>query len=220
MYGLPENGGTCPGASSDKGGCLNIRDGHLRQTCYMAKITQIYKAVGSVLLENTEILKDKTEDELYEVFKRTIIEFIRKSKPDELFFRLFYSGDLSSLDNAKAWARVIKEYPQVRFWQYTRSFDFIEPLLGIPNLSLYLSCDPTNYGKALIIFDKYKEDNKNLGLAWLGNGDIPIEGVKFVTCPETSGHIANTDDKGACAKCKLCINNYKTRIKSIRFIEH
>src|ERR1017187_133807 len=55
-FGLPINGGTCPGATSGAGGCLNIRDGCKRETCYMAKVTQIYKAVANTLQVNTDMV--------------------------------------------------------------------------------------------------------------------------------------------------------------------
>src|SRR4051812_48941006 len=112
-YGLPENGGTCPGATSGKGGCLDVRDGLKRPTCYMVKLTQIYKAFGEVLSQNTLLLKDKSEDELYTILESTMNEFIRKSKNEDLFFRLHTSGDFFSIEYSKAWARVIKKFDNV-----------------------------------------------------------------------------------------------------------
>src|SRR4051812_7210748 len=72
MYGLPENGGTCPGATEGKGGCLEIRDGNKRPTCYMAKVVQIYKAVGTRLTENTEALVGKSLEEMESVLTDTV----------------------------------------------------------------------------------------------------------------------------------------------------
>ena len=221
LHGLPESGGTCVGATCGKGGCLDIRDGLKRRTCYVEKITQIYKAVGKVLAENTAKVVNKPEDEIYNVLKRTVSTFARKNE-GKLFFRLHWAGDFMSVEYVSAWVRVIREFPNVRFWVYTRSFttkDLITPLIGLDNLSIFLSCDPNNVKEAMEVFDKYKDRAPGLGLAWMGNTDPEIKGEKFIVCPETSGKVKNADE-GACAKCRLCVNNYKTRIKNIRFLIH
>jgi hypothetical protein len=220
-YGLPKNGGTCPGATCGKGGCLDVRDGLKRQTCYMAKITAIYKNVGVVLEENTKTLIGKSVEEMKVVCRDTIKAFIQKSKNKDLYFRLHYSGDFFSQEYAQAWADVIMEYPEVMFWAYTRSYDFIEPLLKAKNMSLYLSCDPVNYKKAKKIYDKLKDTYVNLGLAWLGEEAPKLIGFeRFIFCPETTGKIKSTKEAGACSKCRLCIDNYKNRIKNIAFKIH
>lgn len=221
MYGLPENGGTCPGATTGQGGCLYTRDGLKRQTCYMVKIVQIYKAVGTILQKNTDVLKDKTINEMEIIIRNTINQFVKKSPADQLYFRLNYSGDIYSLELSKAWATVIKEFPKVKFWVYTRSHDLIEPLLGIKNLTLFLSVDPVNFKSGLQIYNKYKDDNNNLGLAYMGNDPPKLEGFeRFINCPETSGKLLNTSDRGACAKCRICIDNYRTRVKNVAFKIH
>lgn len=224
MYGLPENGGTCPGATTGNGGCLYIRDGLKRETCYMAKITAIYKQVGVVLADNTASLQGKTIEEMTDVCRATIQEFIRKNGNELLYFRLHYSGDFFSVEYAQAWATVIKEFPDVKFWVYTRSFreDFncVHALLGIPNLTLFLSCDPSNYEAAFTLYDQLKDTHNNLGLAWLGDNAPDKEHFRWVTCPEVSGKVKNTKDAGACSKCRLCVDNYKIRVKNIHFPIH
>lgn len=221
MYGLPENGGTCPGATCGKGGCLDVKDGNKLPTCYMSKVTTAYKAVGNVLAKNTDMLKDKSVDEMTVILKATIQEFIRKNKGDLLYFRLHYSGDFYSVDYAKAWVAAMLHFPNVHFWVYTRSFrtqtEIVESLLTVPNLTLFLSADEVNSEKALEIYEKYKDNHNNLGLAWLGNEPPDKEKYRWVTCPELSGKVKNTAESGACAKCKLCVNNYKVRVKNIHF---
>jgi len=223
MYGKPEDGGTCPGATTGAGGCLAVRDGLTRQTCYMAKIATIYKAVGVSLAKNTELVKDKSLKELRQICKETVAEFIKKNKGESLFFRLHYSGDFFSLDYAQAWADVIKEYHNVQFWTYTRSHtepnNFIETLLGIPNLTLYLSCDPSNFNDVKKVFDANKEKYNNLGMAFMGNDAPEPEVNRWVKCPEVTGKIKN-DETGACSKCRLCVDNYKIRVKNISFNIH
>ncbi len=220
MYGLPENGGTCPGATTGKGGCLDVRDGLKRPTCYMAKVTSIYKAVGTVLAENTVLVKDKTLEEIQEVCEATIQTFIQQSKGENLYFRLAYSGDFFSENYTKAWIETIKKHPEVQFWVYTRSDKFAELLLGLPNLSVYLSCDPANFKTMLEIFERNKDKHNNLGMAWLGL-DAPDPAVhRWVKCPEITNKVKNTDEAGACSKCRLCVDNFKIRIKNIEFPYH
>lgn len=190
----------------------------------MAKLVAIYKGVGAVLLENTETLAGKTLEELKEVCRNTIAGFTARLDAKLWYFRLHYSGDFFSKDYSQAWADVIKEFPDVKFWVYTRSFvgetNFIEPLLGIPNLSLYLSADPVNQDEALALYNKYSGEYNNIGLSWLGPNAPNKEELRWVTCPETSNKIKGDETKGACAKCRLCIDNYKIRIKNIQFNIH
>ena len=219
MYGLPENGGTCPGATTGKGGCLDVRDGLKRQTCYMAKIATIYKAVGNVLAENTALLTNKTVEEMTEICKATVTEFIKRSKGTDLFFRLHYSGDFFSKEYTEAWANTVKFFPQVHFWVYTRSHDLIDPLLGLDNITIFLSCDPSNFDKVYETFKEKKDKYNNLGMAFMGNEAPDQDTHRWVKCPEISGKVDN-EGSGACSKCRLCVNNYKVRVKNIQFPIH
>jgi len=220
MFGLPENGGTCPGATCGNGGCLDVKDGRKRPTCYMAKLVDTYKGVGPVLDKNTEMLKGKSVEEMKVVLRATVQEFSKKAGGFP-YFRLHYSGDFFSVDYAQAWAEVMLEFPDITFWAYTRSFrtqtTIVETLAKVPNLTLFLSADPVNGEQALALFEKLKDDHKNLGLAWLGDEPPDKEKYRWVTCPELSGKVKNTDESGACAKCRLCVNNYKVRVKNIHF---
>jgi hypothetical protein len=220
-HGLPENGGTCPGATFGKGGCLDVRDGLKRKTCYSEKLVKIYPAFGERIDRNYMLVRDKPLEEIKQVCRETVQAFIQKSKGEDLCFRLHMVGDFHSEDYTNAWAAVIKEFPNVHFWAYTRSDEYAELLFGIPNLSIYLSCDPVNFNKMHVLFKLNRDKYPNLGLAWMGNNPPALEGLdRFVTCPETSGKIQSTGDKGACSKCKLCINNFKTRIKNVAFKIH
>jgi len=219
-YGLPKNGGTCPGATLGAGGCLDVRDGHKRETCYMAKVTSIYKAVGNVLQSNTDLLKNKSVEEMTDILTNTINQFIKKN-PDKKnwFFRLHYSGDFFSEDYARAWAATISKFPEVRFWVYTRSHECAKYFTETRNLTFYFSVDPVNYKKAIEVYGKYKK-YPHYAMAWMGNNAPDQETHRWVTCPETSGKLRNTPDNGACARCRLCVDNYVYKVKNIRFEIH
>lgn len=217
-YGLPINGGTCPGATKGEGGCLNIRDGNVRETCYMVKITQIYKGVGKVLQENTSLLKGKSKEEMVEILTNTINEFIRINKGQNLFYRLHYSGDFFSEDYTKAWATTINKFPNVKFWVYTRSHSFVKHLVGCKNLAIYISIDPANLTSGYKVYETFA-NHTNVGIAFMGN-NVP-EDRRWVQCPEITGKVKNTPDYGACSKCQLCFTyTDKIKLRNIQFPIH
>lgn len=68
-------------------------------------------------------------------------------------FRWHVSGDVFSLEYAEFIADVCRESAAVEHWIYTRSFEFLGPLIGAAtinggNLAVNLSCDRDNYVEA------------------------------------------------------------------------
>lgn len=183
----------------------------------MAKIVQIYKSVGARLSDNTRLVVGKSYSDMVPVIRASVQRFVEDNEEKDWYFRLHYSGDFFSADYAKAWATVINEFPKVKFWVYTRSFHLVQYLVDCTNLTVMLSIDPVNKEKGLALARLY-ETRPNIGLAWLGK-EKP-EGFRWVTCPETSGILENTKERGACAKCRLCIDRYKTKVKNIQFLIH
>jgi hypothetical protein len=217
-FGRPDTGGTCPGATKGAGGCLCLKkEGGKVATCYMAKLVKVWPSVGKSLQSNTDLIQDKTYKEMVDILTLTVEEFITKNSGENLYFRLHYSGDFFSKTYAKAWVEVIKKYGNVHFWVYTRSFDCAPLFVDIKNVTIFLSVDPVNYKKGLAVYEKYKDVN-NLGMAWMGN--TPPVSQRWVTCPETSGKLKNTAERGACGKCRLCVDNYVTKVKNIQFLIH
>lgn len=218
-FGLPKDGGTCVGATTGKGGCLDVRTGKKRETCYMAKITQIYKAVGEVLNKNTSLLVGKSYQEMVSVFTNTFQNFVDKNKKEHWFFRCTYSGDFFSKECAQAFVAACSKFPEVQFWLYTRSHQFVEILSTAPNVAVYLSADPANKKSAYEVYRKLDHRN-NVGICIMGN-DEKLDDIRFVTCPETSGKVSNKPENGACSRCRLCFTyNDKIKLRPIRFLIH
>lgn len=219
LYGLPENGGTCPSATSGKGGCLEQKTGRITKTCYMDKITRLYPALYDILEFNTSLVKGKSEEEITEVYISTLQEFVRLNPEKELwFFRWFYSGDIEDDNSCNALITACKTFPEIRFWLYTRSHKYISKLANVANLAVYLSLDRINEKEGLKTYQELGPRN-NVGLAYMGNPTI--EGEKFIKCPETFGVIENTSTIGACSKCKLCFTfNEKIKLRNIMFKVH
>ena len=218
-FGLPSNGGTCPGATTGEGGCLDVRDGRKRPTCYMAKVVQIYKAVGNILQKNTDLLKKQDRAGMAEILKNTFQDFVDRTAPDQLYYRLLYSGDVFSEDFAYAVVDACKAFPQVKFWVYTRSHQYAEILVQAGNLAVYLSVDPVNLERGRAVYKRLTPDYTNIALAYLG--PAVEDGVKYVNCPETHGKIENTTKSGACSRCKLCFTyTAEIRLRNIQFKIH
>jgi hypothetical protein len=225
MYGN-EGNGTCPGATTGKGGCMEpivTGSGTIRRVCYMDKVARIYKGVANVLLKNTELLKEKSYEEMVVILRNTVLKWLLNGGYKAQYLRIHASGDFFSEDYARAWVRIMKEWPNVKFWVYTRSFtetlNVVPILIQAPNLALYLSCDPVNIEVALKVFEAYP-DTKNLGLAYMGN-NTPDVGIKFIKCPEITGKVKNEKGVGACSKCRLCFTyNNNLRLRNIGFNIH
>ena len=217
MWGRPENGGTCPGATSGAGGCLSCVGKRTLPTCYMARICSTYPTVQDTLKYNTAQVRYMVYPAILEVIRNTLQEFVKRDKGRAPYFRIHYSGDFCSEPYAKAWATAIREYPDIKFWVYTRSLDWVKLFAGIKNISVFISCDPINKDAAFAKFEELKQYT-NIGIAWMGN-EAPSE-LRWVKCPEVTGILKNTKECGACSKCRLCIDRYKTRLKNIQFNIH
>jgi len=223
-FGLLSDGGTCPGATQGAGGCLDVRTGKKRETCYMAKVVQIYKAVGTILDNNTKLIKDKPKEEITQVLINTFQNFVDRNEKKYWFYRITYSGDIVSREFAEALVEACTRFPEVKFWLYTRSFTkqypYADILVKAPNLAVYLSLDPVNKLEGLEVYNRLKDKFNNIGLAHLSE-PVNIDNVKFVPCPETYGKISNTAKRGACAACRLCFTyNDKIKLRAIKFKLH
>ncbi len=119
---------TCPGASA---WCL--------RHCYAHRYEQIRPACQKAYASNLALTQDM------KAFSRLVIGILPRIMPS---FRLHVSGDFFSADYASAWVRICSEFPQTRFWGYTRSWavpDLLEPLerlREINNVQLFASTDP------------------------------------------------------------------------------
>lgn len=222
LHGRPENGGTCPGSTSGAGGCLSLkRVGGVNATCYVDKLVKAYPSFGKVLQRNTELLRGKTQAEMEVILSATVEAFVKRNKDKSLHFRLHTSGDFFSEDYALAWAATISKYPNVRFWTYTRSLWAVPLLMECRNLSIYISSDAVNYIDAKLVYDVCHLGHPNVGICYMGNIGTQPPGERWVVCPEVSGKIQNDKDRGACAKCRLCLTyNDNLKLRKIQFPIH
>lgn len=200
-FGLPSGKAfSCPGATSV---CERI--------CYAGFFERMYTGVRNLLENNWQILTNSSRGEMVghltemiEEFRAETLRYQSKGKNAELKFRIHWDGDFFSQDYAEAWAEVIRAFPDVQFWAYTRSFEFAPILKGIPNLSLYLSVDKDNLPAARKVpgvrwayLDETMADAKTVMVA--------ERGKPGAACPENTKQIPLITDKvGACISCNLC----------------
>lgn len=199
-FGLPSGKAySCPGATSV---CEKI--------CYAGKLEKIYKGVKDVLLNNWELLKNADQLEMEALLYQMIDEFDKDcvKRNAEKLFRIHWDGDFFNEAYTHAWKNVIKAWPNIQFWVYTRS-DFAVPILtGVDNLALYFSTDDDNWELGA----KLKETN-GVKLAYLANNFamgkermLQIVTKSAIPCPENAKKIPLISDKGsACVTCGQCV---------------
>jgi hypothetical protein len=218
LEGLPEYGGTCPGATEGKHGCQSVKEGRKLPICYVTNSRARYPSIDAILKHNTYILVGKKPD-LDERITMMCLEVERflnelnwynnkelkkdaKHRPVEPFYRWHWAGDIPDEEYAMAMAATMGNYPKVNFWGYTRSLDFVPILDTIENMKLYLSMDPENDEEVLRVFSRRrKKTGSNLSLAWMGVERPSISDTRFVSCPVDTGAM---DLMQACKRCRLC----------------
>lgn len=164
---LPGPEGTCPMATTTKGGCCYLAPGRKNPECYVYNIMSAYGAVRGVLQYNTDLLKKATTAEktklLTAEFKRfRSIEL--KQKDPQLFYRIHWAGDIFDEDYLIALQAAMSEFPDITFWCYTRTLPYAQWLAeNTPNLILYISLDSVNLVPGLQAYYNAKASDKYRG---------------------------------------------------------
>ncbi|AXC33553.1 hypothetical protein SEA_SHAM4_94 [Mycobacterium phage Sham4] len=199
--GLPSGRGfSCPEATDF---CSEI--------CYAGRLEKVYKGVSAVLLHNWEVLSTATFEEMVVLLGEMIAEFVKESDKRKApkIFRIHWDGDFFSGAYVAAWARVIRDFPDVQFWAYTRVQTAAVFLHSqkLSNLALYFSGDRDNLTIARHL------EGMGINIAYVdrtfAEGKAQFPGA--VRCPENNGAIELISPEGsACARCGLCVNGRKS----------
>lgn len=204
-FGLPAGKAySCPGATS-------ICDG----VCYAGKIEKQYKAVFTRLNDNLELLRSLDIDGMTNALRIMLWQFVAEcdKKGVEKAFRIHWDGDFFSRGYAIAWANVVREFPEVTFWVYTRSFvpgaNVVPLIAGIPNLTVYLSVDSENEEFAADILAEFPDVLPAVLADTMDNAapiNVELTGKPGAKCPELIKAIplVNENGVGACIACGLC----------------
>jgi hypothetical protein len=204
----------CPEYTVGEGGCCNEED----PECYVYD-TLKYPAVGPKLDANLKALKKcVTVDDFiaiiydlvlhsfgqYERRVRKLVGIRRKRERKELrrlkqrghIFRHHWSGDVLSVEHAKAIKAIADMFGDTSFWIYTRTWWAAGHLRGADNLSVFLSTDPVNIEQMLVTQAAMPE----LKLAHMvDNKDL--KDTTATDCPATTGKMLSD---GACNICGVC----------------
>jgi Gene product 88 len=196
-FGLPSGQGySCPDATAF---CETI--------CYAGKLEKVYKGVSAVLIRNWDLLRDASRADMVALLGDMVAEFIRDCDKRDApkLFRIHWDGDFFSPVYTVAWAQVIRDNPDVRFWAYTRVATAAVYLHAqrLENLALYFSADPDNVAVA-----RHLEATKGIRIAYVdtdfakGKQALP----NAVRCPENNRALPLISEQGsACTRCALCI---------------
>ncbi|EHB47607.1 hypothetical protein MycrhDRAFT_5733 [Mycolicibacterium rhodesiae JS60] len=206
-FGLPSGAQfSCPDATAF---CSKV--------CYAGKIERLRPAVSALLLRNWEATKDASLEEMTIMLGEMITEFIKEcdKRNAPKMFRIHWDGDFFSGTYVAAWARVIRDNPDVQFWAYTRVATAATYLHSqrFDNLGLYFSADEDNLSVA-----KHLEAKGSL-IAHVANTfeEGKTEFASAARCPNNNGALPTISAEGsACARCGLCINGRK----SVLFKKH
>lgn len=206
-FGLPSGKDfSCPGQTAF---CERI--------CYAGKLETIYKGVRDILMHNWELLNGASKrdmicllDEMVAAFNLETATLIEKGKNASYDFRIHWDGDFFSREYAEAWAIVVKHFPHIRFWVYTRSFteelNVIPVIANIPNLTVYLSADKDNRALANTVAAQFP----GVFIATVADTFAEAKATianerKSYNCPENGKRIPLISTKGsACLACGIC----------------
>lgn len=183
-----------------------------RSICYAFNLQRAWTSVDRLVAHNLESLQSCGSN----IAKMTSLlnDAVRAVNwhGTEKLFRWHWNGDVFSAHYARAIARTCDENPDVQFWIYTRSFDYVLYLFNIPNLTVYLSVDKDNLDKAKALYDSVPEGTVYVAAcadSWEESEAImrAMVGRNAPRCPELASKVPLVNEKGegACVTCGLCI---------------
>lgn len=125
-----------------------------KSVCYIHNLEKEELAVHEKYRHNSAVIRVALSRPDYrDVVEMEFADWIRRNCKKG--FRWHVSGDIFSLEYAYFISSVCRLTPGVMSWIYTRSYDYIAPLLKAPNLVLNLSADKNNFRQALKLHKKY-----------------------------------------------------------------
>lgn len=219
---------TCPGATYGVGGCCEIKPGRKTKVCYVDSLVRAYTNILPALKHNTQLLMGSSREQqtvlLIQEFKRFYDAEIKHAKrvgtEPHLWYRWHWSGDFFDPGYVDAGVDAMREFPELKFWAYTRSFFAVPKLAEVKNLVTYISLDIINMRDGMqTYYDTLKNSNNgNVQVAYMSPErvndfdtrweavrckDWPTYPVKMDTCPVDTGKLPL---EGGCTKCRKCLS--------------
>lgn len=174
--------GTCKCTCKDKDG---------NPTCYATKGNYNFPSVQKALAIRTLLTR-----KCLSWLKRCIMAQIEADKID--MCRIHASGDFDSMEYLQMWVSIVRAFPNVKFWTYTKIREFETAFDSFPNANIVKSVIDGygyNYGHCDYIMDVYN--------------DLTAKGETVHICR------CGVDSEQHCSNCTGCsVNRY------VLFIEH
>lgn len=179
------------------------------ESCYADTLQKCWTNVRKLVWHNLDLLKScgSNVNKMVVLLDEMVKSVNWRDEPQ--LFRWHWNGDIYSKPYAAAIAKTCHLNPEIQFLIYTRSFDWVDQLVDVPNLTVYLSVDKFNLAKAKKVHKKFP----HLMIAacdetWAGGEDIlrSMIGRNAPKCPEQTEKIplVTEDGIGACVKCGMC----------------
>lgn len=140
-----------------------------KSACYVHNLEKAEADLHAKYAENSIAIRRVLENPHYRARAvNSFVHYIREHCAGG--FRWHVSGDIFSLEYARFIHAVVVASSAVPQWIYTRSFQFVDELVGIPNLVVNLSADKDNFAEALAFHEKYC-----LRICYLSvKGEVPL----------------------------------------------
>lgn len=151
-----------------------------RKACYVHNLQTAQGTVWDLYRHNTEEIKKVLADPALSAWWATkLAKWVGEHAAGG--FRWHVSGDVFSFQYACWIADVCAAAPQVPFWIYTRSFQFLSPLADVGtlrggNLAINLSADADNYSAAVAAAEQFGSEDgpERLRICYLTvDGTVP-----------------------------------------------
>lgn len=165
--------------------CLNCSE--CKKYCYALKSYRQYPGTKTAWNKNLHVCSNDLD-----TFKHEMRDFLTIYNPK--YFRLHSAGDFFNQEYLNAWIKIIKEFPDITFLAYTKSYDHLN-FNDIPgNFKLFFSIEPNS--------EMPKEKYHSIKHAYI-ESDNRINN-SFV-CPATTAD----HTKMTCDKCLRCFKGNK-----------
>lgn len=135
----------CPGSTSV-----------CRESCYVHGIRKHSPETHGLYSHNSSLIREiVASGDRADAWSGIIADYISENCRGG--FRWHVSGDIFSAAYARWIAGVCRKSVVVRHWIYTRSFQYVDEIYGIRNLTVNLSCDAENYLQAKAVHSEFPE---------------------------------------------------------------
>lgn len=183
-----------------------------REVCYAVSFIQAYKQSQS-WYGLSQWLLDNDRDRYFTL----IMNQLSRARAIEIV-RWHVSGDFIDADHAQRWGEVVDEFPDLRFFSYTRSWrggkdvlEALEDLRARPNVQLLASIDEDIRDEAAELVPHWRWADivpPDTPAGWIDDGDR-----SGLLCPNQVGKEKlgpthpKKSDAVTCADCRFCIDD-------------